>query len=113
MALASPRDHMWPLTRGANDVRELRGTVLVRWKPDKTAARRQRDRVKRLYGLAGADETRRHFNQLFRPTARELPEYRRLRLLAHYARRHDAHPELYLSYVNLGAAGDEVIIEEH
>jgi glycogen debranching enzyme len=64
-------------------------------------------RVKRLYGLSGADETRRHFNQLFRPTARELPEYRRLRLLVHYARRHDTHPELYLSYVNLGAAGDE------
>lgn len=64
-------------------------------------------RVKRRYGLPGAEETRRSFNQLFRPGARDLPEYRRLRLLAHYARRHDANPEMYLSYVNLGAAGDE------
>jgi Alkaline and neutral invertase len=63
--------------------------------------------VKCLYGLPGAALTRRNFNHLFRPTARDLPEYRRLRLLAHYARRHDANPEMYLGYVNLGAAGDE------
>jgi glycogen debranching enzyme len=64
-------------------------------------------RVKRLYGLAGAELTRRHFNQLFLPSDRDAPEYRRLRLLAHYARRKRSFPDLYLSFVNLAAAGDE------
>jgi hypothetical protein len=64
-------------------------------------------RVKRLYGLAGAEATRRHFNQLFLPSERDVPDYRRLRLLAHYARRKRSFPDLYLSFVNLAAAGDE------
>jgi hypothetical protein len=64
-------------------------------------------RVKRLYGLSGAEATRRHFNQLFQPGSGDLPEYRRLRLLVHYARRKRAFPDLYLSFVNLAAAGDE------
>ena len=64
-------------------------------------------RVKRLYGLAGAEDTRRHFNQLFHPAPDELPEYRRLRLLVHYAQRRRRQRELYLSYVNLGAWGEE------
>ncbi|MGH8746133.1 MAG: amylo-alpha-1,6-glucosidase, partial [Burkholderiales bacterium] len=64
-------------------------------------------RVKRLYGLAGAEQTRRHFNQLFLPSERDVPDYRRLRLLAHYARRKRSFPDLYLSFVNLAAAGDE------
>ena len=64
-------------------------------------------RVKRLYGLPGVELTRRHFNQLFHPTPRDLPEYRRLRLMVHYASRRRRHAELYLSYVNLGAWGEE------
>lgn len=64
-------------------------------------------RVKRLYGLAGAEQTRRHFNQLFLPSERDVPDYRRLRLLAHYARRKRSFPDLYLSFVNLAAAGGE------
>jgi hypothetical protein len=64
-------------------------------------------RVKRLYGLAGAEDTRRHFNQLFLPSERDVPDYRRLRLLVHYARRKRSFPDLYLSFVNLAAAGDE------
>lgn len=64
-------------------------------------------RVKRLYGLPGAEATRRHFNQLFLPSERDVPDYRRLRLLAHYARRKRSFPDLYLSFVNLAAAGDE------
>ncbi len=64
-------------------------------------------RVKRLYALPDAEATRRHFNQLFHPSDRDLPEYRRLRLLVHYARRRRRHAELYLSYVNLGARGEE------
>src|SRR5512146_3083164 len=64
-------------------------------------------RVKRLYGLPGAEATRRHFNQLFLPSERDVPGYRRLRLLAHYARRKRNFPDLYLSFVNLAAAGDE------
>ncbi len=64
-------------------------------------------RVKRLYGLPGADATRRHFNQLFHPTPRELPRQRRLRLLAQEAGARRRHADLYLSYVNFGAWGGE------
>jgi hypothetical protein len=63
--------------------------------------------VKRLYGLPGAAATRRHFNQLFMPSDQDFPDYRRLRLMAHYARRRRSLPELYLSFVNLAAWGDE------
>ena len=63
--------------------------------------------VKRLYALPHAEETRRHFNELFFPFARQLPEYRRLRLLTHYVRDHAQNRELYLSFVNLGFFGDE------
>jgi hypothetical protein len=63
--------------------------------------------VKSLYGLPGAATTRRHFNQLFMPTERDVPEYRRLRLMAHYARQRRSMPELYLSFVNLATWGDE------
>ncbi|HVB47165.1 MAG TPA: glycoside hydrolase 100 family protein [Burkholderiales bacterium] len=64
-------------------------------------------RVKRLYGLPGAELTRRHFEQLFHPTQRDRPEHRRLRLLAEEAQRRRRHADLYLSYVNLGARGEE------
>ena len=63
--------------------------------------------VKRRYGLAHAQETRHHFNHLFHPYGRDLPEYRRLRLLMHYARQNVHHRELYLSFVNFSFFGDE------
>jgi glycogen debranching enzyme len=44
-------------------------------------------RVKLLYALPQIEDTRHHFNQLFHPFDRNLPEYRRGRLLGHYARR--------------------------
>lgn len=64
-------------------------------------------RVKLLFGLPHAEQTRFHFNHLFHPFQRDLPEYRRGRLLMHYARRGQRNPGLYLSFVNLSFAGDE------
>lgn len=63
--------------------------------------------VKRRFGLNHADETRHHFNHLFNPFQRDLPEYHRARLLRHYARRGRRDPGLYLSFVNLSFVGDE------
>ena len=63
--------------------------------------------VKRRFALAQADETRHHFNHLFNPFQRDLPEYHRARLLRHYARRGRRDPGLYLSFVNLSFVGDE------
>ncbi|WP_399696482.1 amylo-alpha-1,6-glucosidase [Xenophilus sp.] len=63
--------------------------------------------VKRRFGLDHADETRHHFNHLFNPFQRDLPEYHRARLLRHYARRGRRDPGLYLSFVNLSFVGDE------
>jgi hypothetical protein len=63
--------------------------------------------VKRLYGLADAQATHHHFNHLFHPFRSDLPEYRRARLLRHYATRARRNPGLYLSFVNLSFAGDE------
>ncbi|TRZ94318.1 MAG: glycoside hydrolase [Rhodocyclaceae bacterium] len=62
--------------------------------------------VKKLYRLPGATATRQHANWLFLPGS-HLPDYRRLRLLIHYARRRSAIPEFYLSYVNLSFWGEE------
>lgn len=64
-------------------------------------------RVKLLYELPQYEETHYHFNHLFAPFRRELPEYRRTRLMRHYARRGQRDPGLYLSFVNLSFAGDE------
>jgi glycogen debranching enzyme len=64
-------------------------------------------RVKLLYDLPQLEETRYHFNHLFHPFDRNLPDYRRSRLLGHYARRGQRNPGLYLSFVNLSFAGDE------
>ena len=50
---------------------------------------------------------RAHFNHLFHPVPRDLPEYHRARLLQHYARRGRRDPGLYLSFVNLSFCGDE------
>lgn len=63
--------------------------------------------VKRRYGLAEAAATAHHFNHLFDPFQRDLPEYHRARLLRHYARRGRRDPGLYLSFVNLAFAGNE------
>ncbi len=64
-------------------------------------------RVKLLFDLPCLEETHYHFNHLFHPFQRDLPEYRRGRLLSHYARRGQRNPGLYLSFVNLSFVGDE------
>jgi len=64
-------------------------------------------RVKRLYRVAQAEDTRHHFNHLFHPFTRDLPEYRRLRLLTHYPRHGARERELYLSFVNFSFFGQE------
>ncbi|MCW5631773.1 MAG: glycoside hydrolase [Rubrivivax sp.] len=63
--------------------------------------------VKRRFGLAALDATAHHFNHLFHPFRRDLPEYHRARLLQHYARRGRRDPGLFLSFVNFAFAGDE------
>ncbi|HSW03174.1 amylo-alpha-1,6-glucosidase [Aquabacterium sp.] len=63
--------------------------------------------VKRRFALPDAQATHQHFNHLFDPFQRDLPEYHRARLLQHYARRGRRDPGLYLSFVNLAFAGNE------
>jgi hypothetical protein len=63
--------------------------------------------VKRRFALDRPEETRHHFNHLFNPFQRDLPEYHRARLLQHYARRGRRDLDLYLSFVNLAVVGDE------
>ncbi len=63
--------------------------------------------VKRRFGLAQQDETHHHFNHLFHPFQRDLPQYHRARLLQHYARRGQRSPPLYFSFVNLATMGEE------
>ncbi|MDM0014526.1 glycoside hydrolase 100 family protein [Variovorax sp. J22P168] len=63
--------------------------------------------VKRRFALDHAEDTQHHFNHLFNPFQRDLPEYHRARLLRHYARRGRQDPGLYLSFVNLSFVGDE------
>lgn len=63
--------------------------------------------VKRRYALPGAEATGHHFDHLFDPFQRDLPEYHRARLLRHYARRGRRDPGLFLSFVNLAFAGNE------
>lgn len=63
--------------------------------------------TKRLYGLAHADETRRNANHLFHPFSGHVAEYRRARLLSHYAQRNARNRDLYLSFVNFAFYGDE------
>jgi hypothetical protein len=64
-------------------------------------------RVKSLFGLPERESTRTHFESLFYPFGPDLPEYRRSRLLRHYAVRRQRNRGLYLSFVNLSFAGDE------
>ena len=63
--------------------------------------------VKRRFGLPEAQATHDHFNHLFHPVQRDLPEYHRARLLQHYARRGQAERALYLSFVNFASVGEE------
>ncbi len=63
--------------------------------------------VKRLYRLPRAEDTLRNANHLFHPFGTELAEYRRARLLAHYARNKARNRKLYLSFVNFSFFGDE------
>ncbi|MEK7437040.1 MAG: glycoside hydrolase 100 family protein, partial [Pseudomonadota bacterium] len=63
--------------------------------------------VKQRYGLSCGDETRANFNQLFHPFSADLADYRRARLLAHYAKRNAKNRDLYLSFVNFSFHGEE------
>jgi glycogen debranching enzyme len=64
-------------------------------------------RVKCLFDLPHREETHAQFNALFYPFGRDVPDYRRSRLLRHYAVRRQRNRGLYLSFVNLSFAGDE------
>jgi glycogen debranching enzyme len=64
-------------------------------------------RVKHLYGLAHAAETRSNFNGLFHPFSAALAEYRRARLLNDYALKRARNRDLYLSFVNFSFFGEE------
>lgn len=63
--------------------------------------------VKRRYGLSNTESTHFHFNHLFHPFSRDLPEYHRLRLLTNYVRQKSRRRDLYLSFVNFSFFGDE------
>jgi len=63
--------------------------------------------VKQRFALAGAQETRRHFVDLFDPFAAQLPSHPRARLMRHYARRGRSSDALLLSFVNLSVSGLE------
>src|SRR5882672_1786150 len=63
--------------------------------------------VKRRFSLDHTAATHHHFNHLFHPGRRDMPEYHRARLLRHYVERGRRDSGLYLSFVNLAAAGDE------
>jgi hypothetical protein len=63
--------------------------------------------VKQRFGLEGAEDTRRHFTDLFDPFAAQLPGHPRARLMRHYARRGRSGDALLLSFVNLSVCGLE------
>jgi glycogen debranching enzyme len=63
--------------------------------------------IKRLYRLPRAAETRANFNGLFHPFSAGIAEYRRARLLNHYAQRSARNRDLYLSFVNFSFFGEE------
>jgi hypothetical protein len=63
--------------------------------------------VKKQYRLPQAEQTRHHFNHLFHPFSRDVPGYRRLQLLTHYARSRAKRRDLYLSFVNFSFWGEE------
>jgi len=63
--------------------------------------------VKGLYRLPHTRQTAEHFNDLFHPSGSHQPDYKRLRLLIHYARNKPVDRDMYLSFVNLGYWGEE------
>lgn len=63
--------------------------------------------VKRLYRLPQRDETLQNADHLFHPFGKPLADYRRARLLAHYARNRARNRDMYLSFVNFSFFGDE------
>jgi len=63
--------------------------------------------VKRRFELAHTEATHRHFNHLFHPDRRDMPDYHRARLLRHYVARGSRERGMYLSFVNLAAGGSE------
>src|ERR1700680_2077945 len=63
--------------------------------------------VKRLYGIAHAEETHENFNGLFHPFSAGIAEYRCARLLNDYALRRGRDRDLYLSFVNFSFFGEE------
>ncbi|HEX9626198.1 MAG TPA: glycoside hydrolase 100 family protein [Acidiferrobacterales bacterium] len=63
--------------------------------------------VKRRYGLPHQADTLYHFNHLFYPFSRHVPNYRRLRLLRDYVRNRSRDTKLYLSFVNFSFWGEE------
>jgi glycogen debranching enzyme len=64
-------------------------------------------RVKRLFDLPNAAETRQSFNGLFHPFSAGIAEYRRARLLNEYVLKRARNRDLYLSFVNFSFFGDE------
>jgi glycogen debranching enzyme len=64
-------------------------------------------RVKRLFALPRAAETRAAFNGLFHPFSAGIAEYRRARLLNEYVLKRARNRDLYLSFVNFSFFGDE------
>ena len=64
-------------------------------------------RVKVLFGLPRADDTRASFESLFHPFSAVSPEDRRARLLSDYALKSATIRDLYLSFVNFSFVGDE------
>jgi glycogen debranching enzyme len=63
--------------------------------------------VKKLYGVARAEETRENFNGLFHPFSAGIAEYRRARLLNDYVLQRGRDRDLYLSFVNFSFFGEE------
>ncbi len=63
--------------------------------------------VKRLFGIAQAQETRENFNGLFYPFSGRIAKYRRARLLDDYVLRRGRDRGLYLSFVNFSFFGEE------
>jgi len=64
-------------------------------------------RVKQLYRLGNARQTRKSFNGLFHPFSAGIAEYRRARLLNEYVLRKARNRDLYLSFVNFSFFGEE------
>src|SRR5882762_9444052 len=63
--------------------------------------------VKRLYGVAHAQESHENFNGLFHPFSAGIAEYRRARLLNDYVLQRGRDRDLYLSFVNFSFFGEE------